>query len=123
MCAIASRSASDPSAKKNNKSTSEIWVSANVNEDSNPGLILPKKPYFESDTNQGNTMTDMITNLTRAEAEGLKTALSHLIDERNLTAGVSLLEASMELANSGLHGIRPVMFQALFNIAGMEVEQ
>ena len=58
-----------------------------------------------------------ITNLTRAEAEGIKLALAQLIDERDLDAAISLLETSIDFAKTEKGGLRASMFRSLFTVA------
>jgi hypothetical protein len=58
-----------------------------------------------------------ITNLTRAEAEGIKLALAQLIDERNLEAAISLLEASIDLSGTENGEMRALMFKTLLTVA------
>ncbi len=55
-----------------------------------------------------------ITDLTDAEAKGLKLALSHLIDEGDLEAAISLLETSIQFVETETGGIRAFLFQVLF---------
>ncbi|CRL12278.1 hypothetical protein NIT7321_03152 [Phaeobacter italicus] len=55
-----------------------------------------------------------ITDLTDAEAKGLKLALSHLIDEGDLEAAISLLETSIQFIETETGGIRAFLFQVLF---------
>lgn len=55
-----------------------------------------------------------ITDLTTAEAKGLKLALSHLIDEGNLEVAISLLETSIEFVETETGGIRAFLLQVLF---------
>lgn len=47
-----------------------------------------------------------ITNLTKAEAEGIKLALSHLVAEGKLDAAISLLETSIEFTQTETGGMR-----------------
>lgn len=62
-----------------------------------------------------------ITNLTYAEAEGLKLALAQLIDERDLNAAISLLEISIDFARAENGGMRALMFKALFDVAHSKI--
>lgn len=62
-----------------------------------------------------------ITNLTYAEAEGLKLALAQLIDERDLDAAISLLETSIDFARTEAGGMRALMFKALFDVAHSKI--
>ena len=56
----------------------------------------------------------LITDLTKAEAEGVKLALYHLVDEGSLEAAISLLETSIEFTQTETGGMRNLMFHALF---------
>ena len=58
-----------------------------------------------------------ITDLTKAEAEGIKLALSHLVAEGKLDVAISLLETSIELTQTETGGTRSLMFHALFATA------
>lgn len=58
-----------------------------------------------------------ITDLTKAEAEGIKLALSHLVAEGKLDAAISLLETSIEFTETETGGMRNLMFHALFATA------
>ncbi|WP_170593063.1 hypothetical protein [Ruegeria arenilitoris] len=58
-----------------------------------------------------------VIKLTHAEAEGIKLALTQLIDERDLAAATSLLETSMYFSETENVGMRKLMFQALFSMA------
>ncbi|MDB2579292.1 hypothetical protein N9Y00_09725 [Tateyamaria sp.] len=58
-----------------------------------------------------------ITVLTKAEAEGIKLALSHLVAEGKLDAAISLLETSIEFTQTETGGMRSLMFHALFATA------
>jgi hypothetical protein len=55
-----------------------------------------------------------ITDLTKAEAEGIKLALSYLVAEGKLDAAISLLETSIEFTQTETGGMRSLMFHALF---------
>lgn len=57
----------------------------------------------------------LITDLTETEVEGIKLALSHLIDEGDLEGAISILETSIEFVETETGGIRRFMFQALFS--------
>ena len=63
------------------------------------------------------------TDLTHAEAENMKLALAQLIDERNLDAAISVLEASIDFARIEDGGMRALMFGALFTLAHSKIDE
>ncbi|WP_066702886.1 hypothetical protein [Celeribacter ethanolicus] len=57
------------------------------------------------------------SNITSAEAAGIKLALAQLIDERDLKGAVSMLEATIEGAKAEKGHVRDLYFDSLFMIA------
>ncbi|EDZ47031.1 hypothetical protein RBY4I_2249 [Rhodobacterales bacterium Y4I] len=55
-----------------------------------------------------------ITDLTKAEAEGVKLALAHPSDEGDLEGAISLLDTSIDYAQVEEGGVRILLFHALF---------
>jgi hypothetical protein len=63
------------------------------------------------------TNMNHFTNLNRVEADGIKRAMIQLIDERDLQAAISLLEASIDFSKAERGDMREMMFKSLFDVA------